>query len=133
MLEYNVYYLFQRPDESMLLLTSGRLSMPYWVDVYTCLEQNGLNWIRQNQGKLRTELYSGLHDDLDRGDVNIDKVGKIVYLPSSHTGSLRYMAQNLQDAMVVCHWVGYPNLFVTFTCNAKWPEIQYMIDASGVK
>jgi hypothetical protein len=43
------------------------------------------------------------------------------------------MAQNLQDAMVVCHWVGYPNLFVTFTCNAKWPEIQYMIDASRVK
>jgi hypothetical protein len=43
------------------------------------------------------------------------------------------MAQNLQGAMAVCHWVGYPNLFVTFTCNAKWPEIQYMIDASRVK
>jgi hypothetical protein len=43
------------------------------------------------------------------------------------------MAQHLQDAMVVYRWVGYPNLFVTFTCNAKWPEIQYMIDASRVK
>jgi hypothetical protein len=30
---------------------------------------------------------------------------------------------NLQDAVAVCRWVGYPNLFVTFTCNAKWPEI----------
>jgi hypothetical protein len=60
-------------------------------------------------------------------------VGKRIYLPSSHTESPRYMAQNLQDAMVVCRWVGYPNLFVTFTCNAKWPEIQYMIDASRVK
>jgi hypothetical protein len=29
MLEYNLYYLFQRPDESMLLLTSGHLSMQY--------------------------------------------------------------------------------------------------------
>jgi hypothetical protein len=74
-----------------------------------------------------------LHDDLDRVDVNTNKVGKRVYLPSSHTGSPRYMAQNLQDAMVVCRWVGYPNLFVTFTCNAKWFEIQYMIDASVVK
>jgi hypothetical protein len=44
MLEYNAYYLFQRPNESMLLLTSGHLSMQYWVDVYTCLEQNRLNW-----------------------------------------------------------------------------------------
>jgi hypothetical protein len=85
MLEYNEYYLFQCLDESMLLLTSGRLSMQYWVDVYMCLEQNRLNWIRQNQGKLRTELYSGLQDALDRGDVNTDKVGRRVYLPSSHT------------------------------------------------
>jgi hypothetical protein len=78
-------------------------------------------------------LYSGLQDALDLGDVNTDKVGKRVYLPSSHIGSPRYMAQHLQDAMVVYRWVGYPNLFVTFTCNAKWPEIQYMIDASRVK
>jgi hypothetical protein len=43
------------------------------------------------------------------------------------------MAQNLQDAMAICHWVGYPNLFLTFTCNAKWPEIQYMIDESMLR
>jgi hypothetical protein len=55
-------------------------------------------------------------------------VGKRIYLPSSHTGSPRYMTQNLQDTMVICHWIGYPNLFVTFTCNSKWPEIQNMID-----
>jgi hypothetical protein len=133
MLEYNVYYLFQCPDESMSLLTSGRLSLQYWVDVYTCLEQNRLNWLRQNQGKLRTELYSGLQDALERGDTNTEQVGRRVYLPLSHTGSPRYMQQNLQDAIVICRWVGYPNLFVTFTCNAKWPEIQYMIDESRVK
>jgi hypothetical protein len=43
------------------------------------------------------------------------------------------MAQNLQGAMAICHWIGYPNLFITFTCNAKWSEIQYMIDTSRVK
>jgi hypothetical protein len=74
MLEYNAYYLSQWPDESMLLLTSGHLSMQYWVDVYTCLEQNRLNWLRNNQGKLRTELYSGLQDALDRGDANTEQV-----------------------------------------------------------
>jgi hypothetical protein len=35
--------------------------------------------------------------------------------------------------MVVCRWIGYPNLFLTFTCNAKWPEIQYMIDESMLR
>jgi hypothetical protein len=30
--------------------------------------------------------------------------------------------------MSICRWIGYPNLFVTFTCNSKWSEIQYMID-----
>jgi hypothetical protein len=63
--------------------------------VYTCLEQNRLNWLRNNQQKLRTELYSGLQDALECGDANTDQVGKRIYLPSSHTGSPRYMAQNL--------------------------------------
>jgi hypothetical protein len=30
--------------------------------------------------------------------------------------------------MMICRWIGYPNLLVTFTCNSKWPEIQNMID-----
>ena len=41
--------------------------------------------------------------------------------------------QTFQDAMAICRWAGYPNLFITFTCNAKWPEIQYMLDETGSK
>ncbi|XP_031111921.1 uncharacterized protein LOC116015896 [Ipomoea triloba] len=29
--------------------------------------------------------------------------------------------------MAICRHIGYPNLFVTFTCNPKWPEIQRYI------
>jgi hypothetical protein len=92
MLEYNAYFLHHRSDQSMLLLNSGCLSLQYWVDVFTCIEQNRLNLPRHNQGKLRTELYSGLQDVLDRGDTRTEMVGKRIYLPSSHTGSPRYMA-----------------------------------------
>jgi hydroxypyruvate isomerase len=81
-----------------------------------------LNWIRHNQGKLRTKLYGSLQDALNRGDTRTDMVGKRIYLPSSHTVSPRYMAQNLQDAMAICRWIGYPNLFVMFTCNTKCPR-----------
>ncbi|KAJ1257558.1 hypothetical protein BS78_10G005300 [Paspalum vaginatum] len=133
LLEYNSYHLHPRPGESMSLLTSGHLSLQFWVDVYTCIEQNTLNWIRHNQGKLRTELYSGLQDAIERGDTRTEQVGKRILLPSSFTGSIRNKVQNFQDAMAICRWAGYPNLFITFTCNAKWPEIQYMLDETGSK
>jgi hypothetical protein len=51
MLEYNAYYLFQQPNESMLLLMSGRLSMQYWVDVYTCIELNRSNWMDKAESR----------------------------------------------------------------------------------
>ena len=30
--------------------------------------------------------------------------------------------------MAICRWAGYPDLFITFTCNPKWTEIQIMLD-----
>ena len=33
------------------------------------------------------------------------------------------MQQNYQDAMCIVAKFGKPDLFVTFTCNPKWPEI----------
>ena len=32
------------------------------------------------------------------------------------------------DAMAIYRWAGYPNLFLTFTCNPKWPEINYSLE-----
>jgi len=33
------------------------------------------------------------------------------------------MIQNYHDAIAICRVHGPPDFFVTFTCNAKWPEI----------
>lgn len=33
------------------------------------------------------------------------------------------MINNYQDAMAICRQYGNPDLFITFTCNVKWPEI----------
>ena len=74
-----------------------------------------------------------MQDAIERGDTRAEYVGKRILLPSSFTGSIRNKMQNFQDAMAICHWAGYPNLFITFTCNAKWPEIQYMLDETGSK
>nr|XP_040256329.2 uncharacterized protein LOC120974039 [Aegilops tauschii subsp. strangulata] len=85
LLDYYAFYLQQRPDQGMLLLKSGHLSLQFWVDVYTCIEQNRLNWIRHNQGKLRTELYSGLQHAIKRRDTRTEQVGKRIIVPSSFT------------------------------------------------
>ncbi|KAL8594215.1 hypothetical protein ACOMHN_033078 [Nucella lapillus] len=51
-------------------------------------------------------------------------IGQPVVLPSSFTGSPRYMAERTQDAMAYVRKFGRPDLFITFTCNPKWDEIQ---------
>ncbi|KAL4596305.1 hypothetical protein ACB092_12G154600 [Castanea dentata] len=56
---------------------------------------------------------------------------KRIVLPSSFTGSPRYMVQNYQDAMAICRWASHPYLFLTFTCNPKWPEINYSLEFIG--
>ncbi|XP_031126204.1 uncharacterized protein LOC116028585 [Ipomoea triloba] len=43
------------------------------------------------------------------------------------------MIQNYQDAMAICRWIGYPSLFITFTCNPKWPEIQRYVQLRGLR
>ncbi|KAL4619659.1 hypothetical protein ACB092_06G096000 [Castanea dentata] len=58
-------------------------------------------------------------------------LGKRIVLPSSFTRSPRYMVQNYQDAMAICRWAGYLDLFLTFTCNPKWLEINHSLEFIG--
>jgi len=51
------------------------------------------------------------------------RVGKLVVLPSSFIGSPQNMVQNYQDAFAIVRKFGKPDLFITLTCNASWPEI----------
>ncbi|KAM0861062.1 hypothetical protein ACQ4PT_046137 [Festuca glaucescens] len=50
-------------------------------------------------------------------------VGKRNILPLSYTGGRRYMVENFQDAVAIARVHGCPDIFTTFTCNPKWPEI----------
>ena len=67
-------------------------------------------------------------DAVERGDTMATSVGKRIVLPFSFTGRPRYMVQNYQDAMAICRWFGYPDLFLTFTANPKWPEIRELLN-----
>ena len=127
MRDFYCFRIQQRLNKGKTLLLAGRLLQQYIVDGYMAIEEERFRYIRNNQPKLRADLYSGLMDASLCGDSDCSLVGKTVILPSSHTGGPRYRAQNYQNAMEICRWAGYPDLFLTFTCNPKWPEINEML------
>jgi len=45
-------------------------------------------------------------------------------LASSFIGGQRYLNQMYFDGTTICNYVDFSNLFLTFTCNPQWLEIQ---------
>jgi hypothetical protein len=95
------------------------------------IESQRLSWVRENQGEIRSDFLAGIEEAVSRGDFVASSIGARIVLPSSFTGGRRYMFNNCQDAMAICKKFGYPDLFLTFTCNPKWPEIQRHMGKSG--
>jgi hypothetical protein len=56
-------------------------------------------------------------------DVDLNDVGHRVVLPSSYVGGPRYMNQHFQDVIALARFYQGFDLFITFTCNVQWPEI----------
>ena len=90
--------------------------------MFAKIEPERINFIRFSQTKLRAEEYIHLKDAI-RDDKDTSNIGQLIILPSSFTGGMRYMHERKQDAMTYVRCHGRPDLFITFTCNPKWPEI----------
>ncbi|WOG81785.1 hypothetical protein DCAR_0100936 [Daucus carota subsp. sativus] len=91
------------------------------------MEQYRLDWISRNQTTIRSDLYTSVRDVVRRGDNDPSHLGKCVILPASFTGCKRYMSQYYKDSLALCRSIGHPTLFLTMTCNLKWPEIKEMM------
>ncbi|XP_045800265.1 uncharacterized protein LOC123894338 [Trifolium pratense] len=131
--EFMAFRIQERNNEFGNIIFSKRLFQQFVVDCYTMIEAQRLSFIRENQDKIRCDVLSGLQEAVDRGDVDASTVGKRIILPDSFTGGPRYMFNNCQDAMGICKRFGYPDLFITVTCNANWPEIRNFIDRRGLQ
>jgi hypothetical protein len=121
---YYRFRLHQRANEYSPIFLANRLFQQYLVDVWAICDQNHLDWIRGHQSNIRAELYGGLRDALIREDLNLASLGQRFILPSGYTGSPRFMAKLYQDSMAIVRNFGKPTLFITFTANMKWIEIQ---------
>ncbi|GFQ02664.1 hypothetical protein PHJA_002410300 [Phtheirospermum japonicum] len=124
MREYYAYKIQTRHVLQNTLLRGGRLFQQFITDVFSATDEERLHYIRNNQKKLRADMYKDIRDVMHRGDVQGKSIRKRVILPASFTGGSRYLFQNYQDALAICRYYGLPDLFITFTCNAYWNEIQ---------
>ncbi|KAJ8976679.1 hypothetical protein NQ317_004763 [Molorchus minor] len=105
-----------------------KLGQQYIVNAYINIEASRLDYIRNNQNRLRAEQYVGLADYIHRQILNDDEeerafIGRMIVLPATFIGSPRAQQQAFQDAMAIVGKEGVPTLFITMTCNPKWREI----------
>ncbi|KAK9705842.1 hypothetical protein RND81_07G086300 [Saponaria officinalis] len=119
--------------EYSTFLLAGRLFQQFCVDGYTMIESQRLNFLRFNQDLLRVDNYKNLSSALQRGDVEPSSAGSRYIVPSTFLGGDEYMRVNYLDTMTICKWFGYPDLFITFTCNPKWPEITRFCSKKGLR
>lgn len=122
-LQFYSYHIMIRQTEINHLLYYRSLFNQYLVDMYAKIETERLNFIKNNQMQLRTDNYIHLRDVIGRQDTDLAHLGQMVVLPSTFTGSPRYMHEKTQDAMTYVRHYGRPDLFLTFTCNPLWKEV----------
>ncbi|UYV75380.1 hypothetical protein LAZ67_13000048 [Cordylochernes scorpioides] len=116
------YRIIARDNVYNHILNCRQLFSQYIVDMYAKIESERLLYIRLNQKELRVEEYIHLRDAV-ANDGMVANFGKLVILPATFTGSPRHMHEYTQDAMVFVRTYGRPDLFITFTCNPSWPEM----------
>lgn len=82
---------------------------------------------------MRADKYSNIQASALSGNQDAAMCAKRIVLPSTFVGGARYMQEKYRDAMAVCQNIGYPNLFITFTCNPKWPKITRYLEERRLK
>ncbi|XP_065654837.1 uncharacterized protein LOC136081451 [Hydra vulgaris] len=121
--DFYAYWIIVRAGEENHIIRCRMLFHQFIVDMYAKIESERLRCIQNHQQELRAENYIHLRDAI-ASETNPNELGKRVILPATVTGSPRYMHEYTQDAMTYVRKHGRPDLFITFTCNPMWPEIQ---------
>ncbi|XP_035547439.1 uncharacterized protein LOC118348947 [Juglans regia] len=101
----------------------GRNIVQFVVDMYVKIETSRLDYFRNKQQEIRSEVYQGIVDSLSIGQSNASKVGKRIIMPSSFIGGPRDMRKRYMEAMTLVQRFGKPDIFLTMTCNPSWKEI----------
>jgi hypothetical protein len=99
----------------------GKLFGEKLLDAYLLTESDRLAYQAKNQKQLRAETYAGVQAAVLA--TTGATVGRKVILAPSFVGGPRHYHEQYRNAMAIVRAFGKPDLFITFTCNPKWPEI----------
>ena len=126
LLQYTAYRLHPRSDEFSTILRGCRLFQTYLVDMFACIDQERLYYLRTQQKKLRVTLLNGMEDALSMNDdqVDLNQIGQRIILPSSYLGGPRDMHQRYLDGMAIARHFRKIDIFLTMTADPNWPEIK---------
>ncbi|XP_058747146.1 uncharacterized protein LOC131620147 [Vicia villosa] len=104
--QYPLIFAYGEDGYRKNILHRYRHETEFLVDGYCMMESERLNWLRNNQSKLRVGKYNRLTDECNNDDGGQQqKRGKL----------------------------GFPDLFITFTCNPTWPEIIRALSETGLQ
>jgi hypothetical protein len=138
-MQFYSFRMMYRPQTENMLHSFGKLFHQFGVEMYCKMESERLQHQFKRSEEMRVEQKREIGDALHMNDLMnqfredenenstgnyMTKAGLKVVLSSSFIGGPRHMAQNYYDAMSIVRRYGKPDLFVTFTCNPFWPEIQ---------
>ena len=118
---WNRLLLMEREGVSNHIFKCSTLFQQFLIETYTQVLLQELRYLKMHQPKIRAACYQDIKDNSEAD--NGEKPGKRIVLPSSVPGSPRYMKMLFRDFLAICRKFGEPDLFITFTCNPKWPEI----------
>ena len=115
-LEYYRQHLLSEPRFGLL----GRLLNEYHVDMFSSMEDNRLNYVRQHvQSRIAARRKLDETIEAEGGA----RTGR-VYLPASFMGRPRKQKRLFADGLAVVRRLEKPTYFITVTCNPNWPEIR---------
>ncbi len=87
-MQYYSYRIQERQNESHHLLAASRLFPEYVCLAYATIDDQRLDYHRDNQSNLRAELYNKYVDAASE-NVDPESIGRKIICPSSLTGSVR--------------------------------------------
>ena len=135
--EFYVFHLNVRNVAHDYLHLAARLFQEWICMAWVSVEDQKLNFQRQNQKALRADTYKNVReateqrisdlaprvDGMFSDDNKQPSVGRKI-LSSSFTGSPSWYNAKFQDGMAICREYHKPDYFITMTCNPHWPEIK---------
>ena len=136
--EFFAYHIQVRnTDNENYLHMACRLFQEWICMGYISVENQRLNYQRQNQKALRADTYKNVRqaveerireagaraDGMYADDHQQPSTGRKI-LASSYTGSPRWYNKHFQDGMAIVREFRKPDFFITMTTNPNWSEIE---------